>query len=195
MRTNANRSARVSKHYIPATRRSATAARIVLGLLLLVLETVLTGCAGYHLGPTNGDTAGNRSVSVTPFRNDTREPRLSDYVTLEMRKRIQQDGTFRLETQESGDLILSGHITQFNRSGLAYNPGDVLTPQDYTLTMTADITAVDRATGKTNLTRTIYGRTTIRVGADLASAERQAVPLLAQDLARAAISSLADGSW
>lgn len=164
-------------------------------LSVVVVATFVTGCAGYKLGPTNGDTAGSRSVSVTPFRNDTMEPRLSEYVTLEMRKRIQQDGTFRLETQEPGDLILSGHITKFDRSALAYNPGDTITPQDYTLTMFAQITAVERATGKTNLVRNIYGRTTIRVGADLASAERQAVPLLAQDLARAAISSLADGSW
>ncbi|MGZ5568220.1 MAG: LPS assembly lipoprotein LptE, partial [Limisphaerales bacterium] len=108
---------------------------------------------------------------------------------------LQQDGTFRLETQGSGDLVLSGKITKFDRSELAFQPTDTLTPQDYTLTMSAEITAVARTTGKTNLNRTVIGRTTIRVGADLASAERQAVPLLAEDLARNAVSSLADGSW
>lgn len=193
MRTICNRVGRVSKRLISFARDFQNC--LLTCAALFMAFSVLTGCAGYHLGPTNGDSAGSRSVSVTPFRNDTMEPRLSDYVTLEMRKRIQQDGTFRLETQEAGDLILSGHITRFDRTELAYNPGDVITPQDYTLTMTAEITAVERATGKTNLTRTIRGRTTIRVGSDLASAERQAVPLLAQDLARNAISSLADGGW
>ncbi|MDB6057666.1 MAG: hypothetical protein JWO95_1510 [Verrucomicrobiales bacterium] len=163
--------------------------------LSLVLLAALCGCAGYKLGPTNGDVAGSRSVSVQPFLNDTLEPRLSDYVTLELRKRLQQDGTFRLETHDSGDLILSGHITKFDRSELGFQPTDVLTPRDYTLVMVAQITAVERATGKTNLSRTVSGRTTVRVGADLASAERQAVPILAEDLARNAISSLADGSW
>jgi hypothetical protein len=164
-------------------------------ILSLVLVSALCGCAGYKLGPTNGDVAGSRSVFVQPFHNDTMEPRLSDYVTLEVRKRIQQDGTFRLETQDGGDLVLSGRITKFDRSELAFQPSDVLTPQDYTLSMVAQITAVERSTGKTNLVRTVSGRTTIRVGSDLASAERQAVPILAEDLARNAISSLADGSW
>ncbi len=134
-------------------------------------------------------------MSVETFRNETLEPRLTDYVSLSLRKRIQQEGTFRLETQGTGDIVLSGKITRFDRSELAANPTDVLTPQDYTLTMFADITAVERSTGKTNLNRTLYGRTTVRVGTDLAAAERQAVPLLAEDLARNAISSLADGSW
>ena len=39
------------------------------------------------------------------------------------------------------------------------------------------------------------GRTTLRPGADFSSAERQAVPLLAEDLARNITSLLVDGSW
>src|SRR6266704_2790712 len=35
------------------------------------------GCAGYHLGSTNGVRAGERSVQVNPFVNQTIEPRLS----------------------------------------------------------------------------------------------------------------------
>ncbi len=164
-------------------------------LLILIVVTALCGCAGYRLGPTNGEVAGTHSVRIQPFRNETMEPRLTDYVSLELRKQLQQDGTFRLETQEGGDIVLSGRITKFYRGELAFQPTDVLTPQDYTLILTAEITAVDRFTGKTNLSRTVSGRTTIRVGADLASAERQAVPLLAEDLARNTVSSLADGSW
>lgn len=164
-------------------------------LLILVLAIALCGCAGYKLGPTNGEIAGNRSVSVEPFKNDTMEPRVIDYVNLELRKRLQEDGTFRLETQGEGDIILRGRIKKFDRSELAFQPTDVVTPQDYTLIMVAEVTAIERSTGKTNLTRLISGRTTIRVGSDLASAERQAIPLLAEDLARNTIAGLADGSW
>lgn len=164
-------------------------------VLSLVLVAAACGCAGYKLGPTNGEIAGSRSISIQSFRNETLEPRLTDYINLELRKRVQADGTFRLETQESGDIVLTGKITKLDRSELGFQPTDVLTPRDYTLTLWADITAIERSTGKTNLNRTVTGRTTIRVGSDLASAERQAVPLLAEDLARNAISSLADGSW
>src|ERR1043165_2687288 len=42
---------------------------------ILCLGIGLTGCAGYHLGPTNGVRAGERSVQVNPFVNQTIEPR------------------------------------------------------------------------------------------------------------------------
>ena len=38
-------------------------------------------------------------------------------------------------------------------------------------------------------------RTIIRAGSDLASAERQGVPLIAEDLARNAASLIVDGNW
>jgi len=169
--------------------------RPVFFLLATVFSLVFVGCAGYKLGPTNGETAGSKSIQINPFLNQTLEPRLSDYVSLSLRKRVQQDGTFRLETHGGGDIVVTGVITAFIRGELSFQPTDVLTPRDYTLALTAQITAIDRSTGKTNLNRAVTGRTTIRVGADLSSAERQAAPLLADDLARNAVSLLADGAW
>jgi hypothetical protein len=61
--------------------------------------------------------------------------------------------------------------------------------------MTAKFTVRDRGTGKILFDREVSGRTTIRSGSDLASAERQAVPMLAEDLARNATSLIVDGNW
>ena len=55
--------------------------------------------------------------------------------------------------------------------------------------------ARDPVSGKTNLNRAVQGRTYIRVGNDLASTEREAIPNLADDLARNAVSLLVDGPW
>jgi hypothetical protein len=156
---------------------------------------LLAGCAGYQLGPTNGMSAGEKSVQVNPFVNETLEPRLIEPVTLEIRKRVQQDGTYKLATHGDGDLILTGVITRYDRSALSFQPRDVLTVRDYRLTITAHIVAIDRATGKTNANQLVRGRTTVRVGDDLASAERQAIPLVAADLARNAVAAIADGTW
>lgn len=162
---------------------------------LLALVTLVAGCAGYKLGPTNGTAAGERSIQVNTFQNETDEPRLKEYVTASLRKRLQQDGTYKLDTSDNGDIIVNGVITTFHRSELSFQPSDVRTVRDYSLQMTAQITAVQRSTGKTILNRAITGRTSLRVGADLTSAERQAIPLLAEDLARLATSALVDGSW
>ena len=160
-----------------------------------VFVTLITGCAGYKLGPTNGAAAGEKSIQINPIQNRTLEPRLSEGITSALRKRLQQDGTYRLETHGGADIVVNGIITKFDRGGLSFQPRDVLTPRDYTLAITAQIVAIERSTGKTNLNRLVYGQTTIRVGADLASAERQAVPLMAADLAKNATAMLVDGTW
>jgi hypothetical protein len=43
--------------------------------------------------------------------------------------------------------------------------------------------------------RELTGRTTVRLGGDLASAERQALPMLANDLAKKTVALLAEGVW
>src|SRR5437899_4621330 len=47
-------------------------------LAIVAVGVLVAGCAGYHLGSTNGVPAGERSVQVNPFLNQTLEPRLSD---------------------------------------------------------------------------------------------------------------------
>ncbi|HEX3719118.1 MAG TPA: LPS assembly lipoprotein LptE [Verrucomicrobiae bacterium] len=163
--------------------------------LWFILALTLAGCAGYKLGPTNGMPAGSRSVRIQPFANKTQEPRVPEYLAISMRKQLLQDGTFRLQTSGSADILVSGVITRFLRTGLSYQTNDVLTPQEYTLQLVAHVVAVDTTTGKTNLNRDVQGSTYIRVGNDQSSAERQAVPLLTDSLARNTISLLVDGTW
>lgn len=155
----------------------------------------MAGCVGYRLGPTNGMPAGSRSVQVNLFQNETWEPRLSEPVATSLRRTLQQDGTYRLATRGDADIVVDGVITEFNRSGVSFDPRDVLTVRDFELIVTARFTATERATGKVLMASTATGRTTIRAGADLASAERQAAPLLAEDLAQKIADALVDGTW
>lgn len=163
---------------------------------LTLLALALTGCAGYMLGPTNGDAAGEKSVQVTPFMNQTLEPHLTDALTTEIRKRLQQDGTYKLATRDNSDIILTGVITAYNRRETTLRPDDTFTVRDYRLSLTATITARSRATGAVIVPeRIVKGYTSIRVGNDQTSAERQALPLLTADLAKKIVAILADGSW
>jgi outer membrane protein assembly factor BamD len=150
---------------------------------------------GYKLGPVNGEIAGEKSVEIQPFLNHTLEPYLTDAVTTELRRRLQEDGTYRLATHDDGDMILSGVITKYNRAALSYQPTDTLTARDFKLTITAEVTVRSRSTGQVLLEKTITGSSTMRTGNDLAEAERQTLPLLAEDLAKNVISLLTEGSW
>ncbi|MGA3181099.1 MAG: LPS assembly lipoprotein LptE [Verrucomicrobiota bacterium] len=164
-------------------------------LLTALAALVVAGCAGYSLGPTNGSPAGSRTVGVVPFVNNTPEPRISEYLNTSLRRQFQQDGTFRLQTAGTPDIQVTGRILRFERHELSYTTNDVLTPQEYTLVLTAQVVARDMTTGKTNLNRAVTGSTFIHPGNDLASTEREAMPGLTDDLARNAVSLLVDGSW
>src|SRR5262249_15952081 len=72
---------------------------------------------------------------------------------------------------------------------------DVLTPRDYRLTITAQVVARERSTGRVLLDRKISGYSDIRIGPDLTSSEREALPLIAEDLARNATAALVEGTW
>ena len=165
-------------------------------LLLMVCAAVaMGGCAGYRLGPSNGQTAGEKSLQITPFTNRTPEPRLADAVTAALRKQVQRDGTYRLATRDAGDIVVTGVLTRYYREEVSFVPDDVVTVRDYRIWMTAQVTARERSTGRVLLDQSVTGRTLIRVGSDLTSAERQGLPLLAEDLAKQIVGSLADGSW
>jgi hypothetical protein len=163
--------------------------------LVMALALSLCGCAGYRLGPTNGMAAREKSVQVNTFSNTTLQPRLGDALIQQMRKQLQRDGTFRLATHGDGDIIISGVITRYDRFELSFSSQDVLTGRDYRLLMTAQVTATERGSGKVIFDQPVSGNTLIRIGSDLTSAERQALPLLAEDLARRVTALLADGTW
>ena len=166
-----------------------------LGFWCLFACVAVTGCAGYKLGPTNGAPARSRSVQVLPFSNQTLQPRLTDAVTSQLRKQLQRDGTYQLDSHGEADIILSGVITRYDRFEITFVPYDVLTVRDYRVSVTAQVSARERSTGKVLLNQSVQGFTLIRVGSDLASAERQGLPLVAADLARNTVALLADGSW
>jgi hypothetical protein len=164
---------------------------IVIGAAALLLA----GCAGYHLGPVNGAVAGEKSIEVLPFNNQTLQPRLGDAVTQALRERLQVDATYHLATHGPGDVVVSGVITRYNREGLSYLNNDVTTTENYRVGIIAHVTAHDRTTGKVLLDKNVNGYTLINVGTDLADSERQSLPLLAEDLARNITELLTEGAW
>ncbi|HTB85042.1 MAG TPA: LPS assembly lipoprotein LptE [Candidatus Sulfotelmatobacter sp.] len=168
--------------------------RLLKIFLPAALAFALAGCASYHLGPMP-DKDGNHSVEVQPFNNQTLEPRLGDAFTQALRERFQEDATYHLDTQGGGDIIVSGVITAYRRAGLGYSGTDAITPENYRIEVVVHVIARERSTGKVLLDREVRGHTLVAIGQDLASAERQAQPLLAEDLARNITELLAERAW
>jgi hypothetical protein len=158
---------------------------------------LLAGCAGYHLGPVNRDTGAQaeQTVEVLPFNNQTLQPRLGDAVTQALRERFQADGTYHLVSRGGGDIVVTGVITRYHREGMSYLNTDVATVENYRVGITAHVTARERSTGRILLDKDVSGDTLVHVGTDLAGAERQSLPSLAEDLARNTVELLTEGAW
>jgi hypothetical protein len=164
-------------------------------LLVSLVALGGSGCAGYKLGPVNGLAAREKSVQVNPFDNRTLEPRLNDAVTAQLRKELQRDGSYQLASHNDGDIVVSGSVTRYLRQEVSFSSGDILTVRDYRLELSAQVTARDRNTGKVILDQVVTSTTLIRVTTDLTSTERQALPLLAADLAKNVTALLTEGAW
>ena len=164
-------------------------------LVLICTAFFLSGCAGYKLGPTNGLEAGARTIQINPPVNKTFEPRLAVALNQQLRKQLQRDGTYKLETHGDGDVVVTTTILSYDKTGESFQPRDTLTARDYRVVIRAHVTAYDRVSGKNLVDREFRGRTSVRPGSDQSSAELQALPLLTEDLARNITSALVDGEW
>ena len=144
--------------------------------LALAAALVWSGCAGYKLGPTNGLEAGSRTIQIATPVNQTYEPRVAQEVDHQLRKQVQRDGTFRLETRGEGDVIVTTTITKYHRIGETFQRRDTLTARDYRIQLFATVTAYDRVTGKNLVNREFVGRTTVRLGCHLPERRGDAAP-------------------
>ena len=164
-------------------------------LHLLFVMMACAGCAGYRVGPVSGDVAGDRSIEVTPFESKVIEPRVGDAVTTSLRRQLEQEGTFRLNTRGEADIVVTGSVIEYDRSSISVKLDDTLTPRDYRLRIRAHVTARDRTSGRVLLDRDVLGITTLRITSDLSSGERQAIPQATEDLARNITALLTEGAW
>jgi hypothetical protein len=169
--------------------------RLLKILMACAAAALLAGCASYHLGPVNDATAGEKSIEVLPFNNETLEPRLGDAVTQALRERFQADATYHLATHGNADVVVTGVIRHYNPQGLSYLNQDVSTVENYRVGIVAHVTVRERESGKALLDKDVAGYTLVHVGADLADSEREAAPLLAEDLARNIAELITEGAW
>ncbi len=167
-----------------------------LNLFFGLAVAALTGCAGYHVGPVGGTLVpAGQSVEILPFNNQTLQPRLGDALTQAARERIQTDGTYHLATRDPADVIVSGTIRSYGREALNYLSTDTATPENYRVGLIVHIVVRDRASGKLLVEKDLKPHTLVHIGADLASAERQSLPLIADDFARDLISLISENGW
>ena len=159
----------------------------------LVLAALCSGCAGYRLGDVKPNYLREiRSIAVPTFRNGTFHPRIEVLVTNTVIKQFQQDGTFRITTEDKADAVLRATVTSVGRSPARFVRGNVLATTEFVLGLGVSYTLVGKD-GKPVAGAVVTGGTSFFVGADVTTEERQALPLAAEDLAVRLVSQLSEG--
>lgn len=155
---------------------------------------LLTGCAGYQLGPIKPTfMAGIETISVPTARNKTLEPRIEVLVADTVIKQIQQDGTYRVTREADSDAVLEITVTELERDAVRSVRGNVLATREFEYTMHLQFRLYRRVTGENLLTGSVEGNTNFFVSDDLNQDERQGIPVAAQRAAVALVSRISEG--
>ena len=154
----------------------------------------LSGCLGYHVGPVKPYYLRDvHTLAVPTFKNRTLLPRIEVLITDTVIKQLQQDGTFRIASDENADATLVGDIVQIDRFPARSVRGNVLATTEFTLVLRVKYHVTGRDGTQLVSVTTATGRTSFFVGRDVVTDERQALPLATENLATELVSQLSEG--
>ena len=156
-------------------------ARETIVLPALAVLLLVSGCAGYHVGPVSHRNF--NSIAVPMFPNRTLRPQLEAQITNAIIKRLQQDGSLRVTSEANADVVLTGSIIHYQRDPLRSLRTDTGVPREYEIAITVRVEARDHRTGEVVLKTTdVIGKSDVFIGVDQQSAEEQVLPLIADDI-------------
>lgn len=153
----------------------------------------LSGCLGYHIGPVKPYYLRDvHAIAIPTFENKTLIPRMEVLVTDTVIKQFQQDGTFRIASEENADATLKGEISRIDRIPARFVRGNVLATREFAINMHVKYTLTSR-NGEILAQAEATGTTSFFVGSDPTTDERQALPLATEQLATNLVAQLSEG--
>ena len=160
----------------------------------LVVTVSLCGCAGYRIGESKPFYLKDvHSIAIPTFRNNTFLPRIEAVMTNTVIKQFQQDGTFRIASEDEADAVIRGTVVAVGRNPARSVRGNVLATTEFNLGVRISYTLFGRDGKPLAGPINVVGGTSFFVGSDVATDERQALPLAAEDLAVRMVSQLSEG--
>jgi hypothetical protein len=163
-------------------------------LLFLIFAGCFAGCAGYTLGPIPPTyMKGVHRVAVPIFKNVTISPDIEALATTVVIKQIQQDGTYEVTGVDQADAVVVGTIASIQRTKARSLQGNVLASSEFSLRITINFRIEKAGNGELVGERNIEGVTSFFVGNDVASQDREAIPLAVEDAAVQFTSYLSEG--
>ena len=149
----------------------------------------LAGCAGYRWAPEVPDSM--RTVAVPVFENRTDFSEFGPTATRHVLREFQNEGTFSVRRVPDAALELQGVVASVKQHGLDFDRGYDRRASEYRLSVTVELTLVDKKSGKVLFeNRKVTGETTYLSQRDVLSGRRDAADRVARDIARQAVGAV-----
>jgi len=163
-------------------------------LLSLLAASLLSGCAGYQLGPVKpAAMEGINTIAVPVFANDTYEPRIEVPATSAVVRQFQLDGTYTITTEENADAVLEATLLSVVRNPARSVRGNVISTLEFDVEVALNYELIDQRTGRELARGTVVGGSTFFVNNDVSLDQKQALPRAIQELSVRLVSQIAEG--
>jgi len=150
---------------------------VLMGLAVLVFAG---GCV-YQFGTSL--PAGMDTIYVETFVNNTDEPLLESETTQAAIREFQHDGTLSIATADNADMILRVVLEKLTIEPIRYEKDSPKAGEEFRMKLTAMLELTNARTNKLMMKRKVIGQVTFFLTGDMFSAKREAVILVAKDLA------------
>ena len=156
-------------------------------LASLFLATALlaaAGCSTYKFGSSVPEEL--RTIAVPVFENASGYPEIDAVVTQYVLREFQREGTFKIRSLDNASLKLLGKLVKTETQSLNYDRNYGSRTSEYRYTLVAEITLVERGTGKLLIdAMPVKANTTFLTHGDMLTGMQDAYPRIAKELARA----------
>lgn len=164
-------------------------------LFTLAFALALCGCVTAYKW-TSSVPEKMRTVSVPTFRNNTDVTELGSVMSRQLLREFQREGSFKIRRSDDAAIEVQGTITSA-KSG--YSAGDRRAGMrlgEYTFTVVAEVSVIDRVNGKVLINNRPYRAvTTFVINSDMLTGERNASGRAAEDLAAQVVDDVTSMQW
>ena len=152
-------------------------------IFLLAALVLLNGCGHYQLGTAS--QLKFSSLYIAPVSMRALIPQAQPILGTQMRESFLRDGRITLVNRpERADAILHVTVRDYHREVATVKPGDTGLARKFVITITAEATLVETATGRELFRqRPLVAMRDVYTDSGQQQAEYQLLPQLAQDLA------------
>jgi len=159
-------------------------------LFFLTFLLLLSSCGyriAYHLPPDIS------SIAVPILKNETYQPGIEVAITNQIIREFLQDGSLKVEKEINSDLLLSGRITDYERTTIAFSSDDPDESIEYRLYVRLRFILKDLRSEKILWdTSSLTGTTTYFITGKYSKTEEEALTDATEDLAKKVVEKVVE---